>query len=825
VDNNKSKRALDGLIVLDLSENISGPYCTKLLGALGAEVIKIEKPDTGDPSRQLGPFPDDVPHLEKSALFLYLNTNKKSVTLDLTQSKQLGQFKKLVEKADILVENFAPGVMSQLGLDYDTLSKINSELVMESITDFGQTGPYRHYKGGRLVNYALSGYTYVNGDPKREPLTGGGEQPAYQGGINGYVSALSAILMREKTGQGQYIDVSIHECMSTIHQFTVNRYIYSGKIQPRFGNRYMYSYPTTIYPCKDGLVSIAPSSDEQGENLLLMMGMEHLLEDPRFQTGFHRLENADAFDEAVNDWFLDRTRKEIVEASQEWRIPAAYVNNMKDVLEDDQYLARDFWKKIVHPEAGEQPYAATPFKMSETPAQPERAPLLGEHNQEILGETAEFIETGTRKRRSEPQKTKSRVALPLAGVRVLDLTRVWSGPLASRVLADLGAEVIHILGRITIPTVEYPQEVVEILGVFPDNVRGEKPWNRSSLNNELGRNKLSLTLELNTPEGLDLFKQLVQKSDVVIENFSPRVMPNFGLDYDALKSLNPRLIMCSMPGYGLTGPYRDYVSYGTNLDPASGLASLMGYAGDRAHMSGNAYPDPAAALHAASAILTALVYRQKTSRGQHIDLAQSESATCLVGEAVLGYALTGTIPYPNGNRHQLSAPQGIYRCQGDDKWVAVAVNTEEEWQGLLEVIDLDELKSGRFSTNESRMSHHDELDRLIETWTVQFSHQEVMQRLQQKGVPAGALWNAPELITDPQLNERGFYWEIGHPDVGPKIYCGFPVQMSDVSEWPKRPAPCLGEHNAQVLKTVLGFTDEEIKKLEQEGVIGTEPID
>jgi crotonobetainyl-CoA:carnitine CoA-transferase CaiB-like acyl-CoA transferase len=381
----RPQKALDSLVVLDVSENISGPYCTKLLGSFGAEVFKIERPDGGDPAREVGPFLNDSPHPERSALFLYLNTNKKSITLDLGSPPGAELFKKLIAGADVLVENFRPGQMKGWGLGYETLEKINSKLVMASITAFGQTGPYRDYKGGRLVNNALAGYTFINGDPKREPLTGGGEQPAYQGGLNAYVGVMAALLMRQRTGKGQHIDVAIHECMSTIHQFNVNRYVYSKKIQNRVGNRYMYSHPITIYPCQDGLVSIAPSSDEQGENLLLMMEMSHLLEDPRFQTGFHRLANAEAFDAEVKPWFLERNSKEIVEMCQEWRVPAAYVNNVADILDDPQYKARAFWQQLDHPETGSLPYASAPFKMSETPAQPQRAPLLGEHNQEIYG--------------------------------------------------------------------------------------------------------------------------------------------------------------------------------------------------------------------------------------------------------------------------------------------------------------------------------------------------------------------------------------------------------------------------------------------------------
>jgi crotonobetainyl-CoA:carnitine CoA-transferase CaiB-like acyl-CoA transferase len=415
--------------------------------------------------------------------------------------------------------------------------------------------------------------------------------------------------------------------------------------------------------------------------------------------------------------------------------------------------------------------------------------------------------------------------LPLEGIRVLDLTRVWSGPLASRILGDLGAEVISILGRITIGKINYSPEVAQILSIFPDNEPGERPWNRSSVGNELGRNKLGLTLELNRPEGVNLFKQLVKKSDVVLENFSPRVMPNFGLDYNALKELNPAIIMCSMPGYGLYGPFRDYVSYGTNLDPASGLASLMGYPGDRAHMSGNAYPDPAAALHAVGAVLTALYHRLETGEGQNIDLAQSESATCLLGEVVLGYALNHKIPKPDGNRHPAFAPQGCYRTRGDDRWVVIAVGTDEEWEALKVAMgNPPEWEADGFRDMRQRHKNQDTLDERIQAWTLQYTHQEVMTLLQRRGVPAGAVWNAEELVADPQLKARGFFWEIDHPEVGPKRYCGLPIHLSDVPEWPRKPAPCLGEHNAYVLNRVLGFSDKQIRELEETGVIGTEPI-
>ena len=414
----------------------------------------------------------------------------------------------------------------------------------------------------------------------------------------------------------------------------------------------------------------------------------------------------------------------------------------------------------------------------------------------------------------------------LEGLRVLDLTRVWSGPIAGRLLADLGAQVIHITGRVTLAGAVPPAEVAKILAIYPDDDPGTRPYDRQSMGNDFNRNKLDITLELNTPEGIDIFRKLVKVSDIVIENFSPRVMPNFGLDYPALKEINPGIILCGMPGFGSTGPLRDWVSYGTNLDPASGLASMMGYPGEEAHMSGNAYPDPVAGLHAVAAILTAVFHQRRTGKGQFIDLAQAEAATAFIGEAVLGYALNGKIPERMANRHPAYAPQGCYPCRGEDKWVAIAVSSDREWAGLGRAMNNPEwFENERFADQKSRWENQDELDRLISAWTEQQDHIEVMALLQSTGVPAGAVLNAAELTANEHLHARNFFWEIDHPEVGPKIYAGQPFRMSGTPLNLREPAPCLGQHNEYVLKEVLGYSEEEIEDLKARDVIGTEPFD
>ncbi|MBN1381028.1 MAG: CoA transferase [Deltaproteobacteria bacterium] len=414
----------------------------------------------------------------------------------------------------------------------------------------------------------------------------------------------------------------------------------------------------------------------------------------------------------------------------------------------------------------------------------------------------------------------------LEGIRVLDLTRVWSGPLAGRILADLGAEVIHILGRVTVSGEKIPPEQVAVLGTFPEDDPGARPWNRMSQNNDFSRNKLGLTLELDVPEGIDLFKRLVAKSDVVLENFSPRVMTNFGLDYDVLKKINPAIIVCSMPGFGLTGPQKDYISYGVNLDFFSGLASLMGYPNKGAHMSGNAYPDATAALHAVGAILTALFHKMRMGKGQHIDLSQAESAVSVIGDVALGFALNGHVPRRRGNRHPVYAPHGCYQCRGEDQWLAIAVSTESQWKALIGIPDMPaQMKDAKYGDPEKRQAHHDELDKMIESWTIQYDHRDAMSILQNAGIPAGAVFDAAELLADEHLCERDFFLQMDHPEAGLRHYCGLPIKFSGTPVSPGNPPPLLGQHNEYVLSKILGLSPEEITRCEQNGVIGTEPID
>jgi crotonobetainyl-CoA:carnitine CoA-transferase CaiB-like acyl-CoA transferase len=359
---------------------------------------------------------------------------------------------------------------------------------------------------------------------------------------------------------------------------------------------------------------------------------------------------------------------------------------------------------------------------------------------------------------------------------------------------------------------------------FPDKEPGEHPWNRASMFNDLNRNKRSLTLDLSKPKGVEVFKRLVKISDIIVENYTPRVMANFGLDYSALKAVKEDIIMLSMPAYGMTGPYHEFPGYGNTIEPVAGLTHLIGYAGGDPHPLGMIAGDALAALHGVSAVMVALRHRRQTGEGQHIDLSQAETQTSVIGEFVLGYQLNGREPGRRGNRHPWMAPHGCYRCKGNDSWVVVSVSCDAEWTCLCRAIGYpDWTKDGRFSGQLGRWQNQDEIDACLQAWILQRDHYDVMHLLQRAGVPCGAVLNGMEVLHDPHLEARNYFVNIPHREAGTRSYAGVPMELSRTPAEFRLPAPCLGEHNYELLHNLLELCDDEISELGRLGVIGSAP--
>lgn len=387
-----TESALAQLRVIDLSQGIAGPYCTKLLADAGADVIKVEPPE-GDYCRRLGPFPGDVPHPERGGLFLFLNTSKKSVTLDLETTTGQVILKKLLEGADVLVESEPPGHMEARGLGYDNLKGQFPNLIYASVTPFGQTGPYRDWDGNSLIAMAMSTIMYGTGDPDREPLTTGGCPGEYLGGIQLWVGVLAALAYRDREGGGQHVDVSMAEACAAADEYNAAMYAFQGAVRRRFYSRHIFGYPNDILPCKDGYVVVIPGAggfptpaNQEGavSPMALLLGDPELDKNPLFLSMGERMLKWREFDALIEPWLREHTAREIVEFAQALRMPFAFVPTAKDLLADPHLEARQFFEAIDHPEAGSLRYPGPPFRMSETPLASRPAPAKGAHTVETL---------------------------------------------------------------------------------------------------------------------------------------------------------------------------------------------------------------------------------------------------------------------------------------------------------------------------------------------------------------------------------------------------------------------------------------------------------
>ena len=415
--------------------------------------------------------------------------------------------------------------------------------------------------------------------------------------------------------------------------------------------------------------------------------------------------------------------------------------------------------------------------------------------------------------------------LPLEGIRIIDLTQVWAGPYATRLLADLGAEVIKIEAPRRLDAERGALKPLPGTGTYPDNDPGERPYNRHGSFNEYNRSKYGITLDLRTVKGVAIFKRLVKTGDVVIENFALGVMSRFGLGYEDVKQVRPDIIMVSMPAFGNTGPDAAYIGFGPNQEQLSGLTSITGYPGGPPLETGFYWGDPTAGAHAAGAVMAALIYRKRTGKGQFIDFSQREALVSFLGEMVLDYQMNRRNWEPMGNRDISMAPHGCYRCKGEDNWIVITCLNDDEWHRLCQAIGKLELAADPlYTTAIGRWKNQEELNAIVNAWTADHDHIELMHDLQKAGVTAEAVLNHKELMEDPHLNDRGYFEVVTHPEAGTHKYHGVHWKLSKTPGHIRMPAPCFGQHNEQILGGVLGLTKEEIEQLEQETVISRVPL-
>jgi len=798
--------ALTGITVIELGQMVSAPYCARLFADFGAEVIKIEPP-MGDAARRWGPFPGDQPHPEKSGLFFFLNTNKRSIILDLEDQNDRQRVLRLLERADLLIENYPPRQMRAWGLDYPSLSQLNPNLVVVSITPFGQSGPYADWQGYDLNAFHLSGagHRYC-GYPDREPLEYGTFAADFFGAVAGAAWGLGALWGRQQAGGGQHVDVSCAEVIAAVFVGgqNIGGYVQDGVFERRLGTGMPLAAPGTILPCKDGYVWVLAFEPAQWKGLAKAMGDPDWMHLEEFLDLFYRKQNEDAIYPLLRQWTAGLTKQEIMEVCQANGCPSTAVLSVAEAVQHPHVRERRYVVNVGHPILGSTPTLGAPARLEGEPAGPVRgAPLLGEDNS-ILPRLLQM-----KRRTIAPSSDGSR--LPLEGLRVLNFGWVWAGPIVGQTLGFLGAEVYKVESRARI----------DLNRLFPPFAEGIQGPDRSLQNHAGWAGNGSITLDLRKPQAQELAKRLVSISDVVIENFAPGTMERLNLGFDELRTANPRLVMLSMPAAGLSGPLKDIRTYGVTLTSLTGLDSITGYCGGPPVPMENAFADPYNGIMGAFLILAALHYRDRTGKGQHIDYSQLEGVMQMVGPAAMDCFFNGRVAGTLGNRHPLGvgAPHGVFRCAGDDQWVSIAVLTEEEWHGLVEAMGRPSWAlSPRFANARARLGNIDELHELISAWTREQDRRELCDVLQRHGVPAAPVSSVADLYHDPHFRARKTFVEVDHPLGFRETIYGSYVKLSRTA--PRvAPGPTIGQDNERVFLGLLGLRREEYERLRREEVI------
>ncbi len=753
--------------------------------------------------RREGPFKNDWPHPEGSLGFAAYHANKRGIVVDLESEDGRHFIRELLRHADVVIEDHQPGDLERCGLGCEALQAINPVLIMTSITGFGLAGPYRDFKAPNIVAFAMGGLMNLCGHPGRPPLLGPCDVAYHLGSIHAAFGTLVALYNRRLTGEGDRVEVSLQDVLvSDPFLRIITRYSVTSEILERTG----HSQATTVaetYKCRDGYVRIFANQPDHWKRLVEWLGNPQELLDAKLENVQNRFPLRPVLDRIIEERTMHYDTESFFQEFQSHRLAASPINTPRAFLQEPQTQHRGYVVEVDHTYFGRYKFPGDPYKFSATPWQIKRgAPLLGEHQKAVQ---EEWSRGSTRMEELGSQTAvKSPRARPFEGVRVLSFPTGIVGPALGSLLAEHGAQVITVeAGR----TMRSPQ-------------RGQGFQIVTDL--ESHRNKKRIAINMKHPEGLTLAKRLIVLSDVVVENFSARVMANWGLDYPRVKEIRKDIIMASLQAFGQSGPRREYVSFGPVLMAFSGMTYLWrDPAIERpGAASQTAFPDYVAPSYGALAILAALYYRARTGEGQYIDISQAETAASMLGPAHLEYLINGRGPEPQGNLSALAAPHGCYRCKGDDRWCVIAVESQDEWEKFCEVAGHREWAADpRFADHKARVANHKALDTLVESWTMQHTPYQIMTILQRNGIPAGVVQTAEDLYRDPHLRVRGVTREVQLPDIGWVTRVGPSVRLK--SEPMPRDAwvHSAGEDNEAVLGELLGLSTAEIKDLADREVL------
>ena len=791
-------RGLDGIRVVEMGQMVAAPWTAKLLADLGAEVIKVEPPG-GDRARRRGPLPPGETGPEPmGGLFAAINTNKRSVTADLADAEGRSTLDRLLADADLFVHDLAPHDAEACGLAASALRAQHPSLVTMSITPFGQSGPYANWRAEELQVVHGGGWGWLTpgcvADPELPPLKPYGHQAAFQSGFAAACASLAAVDRAQRTGRGEHIDFAQMPYVVGMLEAAFIIWSYTADNPSRLGARILN--PWGIFPTSDGHIFLVCPEADQWERLKDFMGRPEWADMDLFETLEGRFENEDLLRIWLGEWIAAQPVAELFHRGQAERLAFAPVNTVEQMAADPHLAARDFLVSYDQPGLGSITVPGAPSRLTNRWWSIRRpAPGLGEHNGARLDGSGSSVP-------AQPASTPT--DRPLDGVTVADFSWVWAGPYCTLHLAHLGATVIKIesstrpdLGR-RLPT---------------KSVQHEPTLDTSGYFNQYGQGKKSIAIDMGTAEGRSLAKRLALRCDLVVSNYATGVMDGWGLGYEALAAERPDVIVGAISGYGHHGPYKSYMGYGPTTGPLSGLASMTGYPGSAADELGVSLGDPAAGIATAFALVAALVARRRTGEGQFIDTSLWEATTACTAEGWMEWVLSGSQPSPMGNWDPQWSPHNVYRCAGDDDWVAICCTDEAEWAALAGVVGIDG-SDERFATAAARKAGEAELDKLIGAWTRERDQWDVTELLQEAGVPALPSLSSRSLEQNPHLAARGLIERLEHPVVGQMSHVGIPWLLTDGTNGVRSPAPTLGQHTHEVLTDVLGLSEAEIAALE-----------
>lgn len=798
---------LSHLRVIEIGSSAATSYCARLFADFGADVQKVEPP-SGDPLRRSAPATPSG----HSAWFAFLNFNKSSIVLDSGEPDAIARLSTLIDNCDILIDGRDVDPADCPPIDTAAIRKRRSGLIHLEASWFGKNGPYAGFAATDSTVRALAGLIKLVGPIEGPPLHAPDFQTGIVAGLWGFIAAASSVVARMRRGLGRSWSLSIFETTLTLNEYLMFEAFASGDVMRRIGiNRFWPGGPGGIYETKQGWVGVTTLTPAQWHAFCDMLGLSELRDDPALALVEDRLLHLEAIERQFRPRLKARTALQWSAEGLERKIPIVVVPETSDLLLDNEKRARGSIVPVVFCEEAGLTVGSAQRLTSTPPRRGGRVPNLAE--QQDLERTRTDLAGAALK---SPDCTGAG-QLPLHGVRVVDFSMGWAGPLCTRTLADLGADVIKI------EAIQYPDwfRGVDRRAAYVDSQMYERAARFCIMN----RNKRGITLDLTRPQGLALAKRLLVTADIVVDNYSVDVLAKFGLSYDVIRALNPRVIKMAMSAFGTDSTHRNCRAYGSTLEQGSGLPGVIGNPDGPPVMSHPAFGDPVGGLNGCAAVLIALIHARSSGQGQFIDLGQVECMMQFAAPWIGIHSITGASPIRYGNRHPQFVPHSCFRCAGDDNWIIVAATDAGMWQRLAVLIGRrDWAMDSSLESAEARRGVEDAIEKAIEAWTLTRDADRAMAELQAQKIAAGVVRLPIDLLKDQHLRSRAYLQQVQRDFIGLHPQPSMPIRESAEPYAIRTAAPTLGQHNREILSRLFGLSNSEITELTRDGVIGTKML-